>query len=372
MSTSIFVMTHKKAVAPADPCYRLLQVGRASHEDLGYLGDDSGDHISAENCHWGELTGYYWLWKNYPGQEAIGVCHYRRFFGDAAGAYTGARYDGILAEYDLITSELVKGEKSCREAYAEAHHIEDLEAVERAMKRVAPDYYEAYEKVLDGRDNYYGNLSVMPRALFDEYCSWMFSVLMEASEEIDVSGYDAYHARVFGFLSETFLMTFVRQNGLRPYESPILFTGEKTETVELKARVAGLLREKKLEEAITCFSQALRERPDLELPASDLRHEIPMIGSILVILREEMKAGFSGFAAISWEQEELIAHYRRLREVLDRLGRNMQTEEDLTYLNTCHLSGIALEVILQNDLYRVLQCEPLQADVIRCKLYGAD
>lgn len=45
--------------------YQPLQVGREEKEDLGYLCDNTGDNISAENCYYSELTGLYWIWKMY-------------------------------------------------------------------------------------------------------------------------------------------------------------------------------------------------------------------------------------------------------------------------------------------------------------------
>ena len=53
--TKIFTMTHKKFTVPEDSVYVPLQVGKANHEDLGYLGDDTGDSISEWNCYYGEL-----------------------------------------------------------------------------------------------------------------------------------------------------------------------------------------------------------------------------------------------------------------------------------------------------------------------------
>ena len=80
MSVKIFAMTHKKFVPPPDGMYVPLQVGRACHQPLGYAGDDTGDHISELNAYFSELTGVYWLWKNYRDADILGVCHYRRYF----------------------------------------------------------------------------------------------------------------------------------------------------------------------------------------------------------------------------------------------------------------------------------------------------
>ncbi len=80
MKIKIFTMTHKRFQEPVDQIYVPLQVGRAGAEDLGYLGDDTGDSISRWNNYYGELTGVYWAWKNEQEADIIGICHYRRFF----------------------------------------------------------------------------------------------------------------------------------------------------------------------------------------------------------------------------------------------------------------------------------------------------
>ena len=104
--TRVFTMTHKHFAKPEDPVYVPLQVGRAAHEDLGYLGDDTGDSISDLNCYYGELTGIYWVWKNYEGRENIGICHYRRFFiNEKMELLKEADYEEILSRYDIITSK---------------------------------------------------------------------------------------------------------------------------------------------------------------------------------------------------------------------------------------------------------------------------
>ena len=103
MKTQIFVMTHKKFNPPNNPIYIPLQVGAALNPDLGYMRDDVGDSISALNPYYGELTGMYWLWKNYHDADLIGVCHYRRFFFNERGTLmTQEEYETALQDVDVM------------------------------------------------------------------------------------------------------------------------------------------------------------------------------------------------------------------------------------------------------------------------------
>ena len=81
MRIKIYTMTHKRFLEPEDnTLYIPLHVGRAMSRDLGYIGDNTGEHISTWNDRYGELTGVYWVWKNDIDADIIGICHYRRFF----------------------------------------------------------------------------------------------------------------------------------------------------------------------------------------------------------------------------------------------------------------------------------------------------
>lgn len=48
---------------PDDDVYVPLHVGAEGKESLGYLPDNTGDHISSKNPSYCELTGLYWAWK---------------------------------------------------------------------------------------------------------------------------------------------------------------------------------------------------------------------------------------------------------------------------------------------------------------------
>ena len=62
-----------------------IPVGLGSNKfDESWMRDDTDDNISEKNKHYGELTFYYWYWKNklklQEDKKWIGFCHYRRFW----------------------------------------------------------------------------------------------------------------------------------------------------------------------------------------------------------------------------------------------------------------------------------------------------
>ena len=79
MDIKVLVATHKKYWMPQDRVYMPIQLGKDIHEDLGFLGDNTGDNISKKQPYYSELTAIYWAWKNLKA-DYIGINHYRRYF----------------------------------------------------------------------------------------------------------------------------------------------------------------------------------------------------------------------------------------------------------------------------------------------------
>ena len=76
---ALIVATHKNYWMPKDEMYVPIHVGREGKDDLGYIGDNTGDNISSKNANYCELTGLYWAWKNFDA-DYLGLVHYRRHY----------------------------------------------------------------------------------------------------------------------------------------------------------------------------------------------------------------------------------------------------------------------------------------------------
>ncbi len=228
MKTRIVVAVHKPYPTPQDPVYLPVQAGRALHEPLGFTRDDSGENISKKNPNYCELTCLYWAWKNLDA-DALGLCHYRRYF---AGKLFGSKWERILtgeqAEKLLSKEPVVLPKKrnyyieTGWSQYAHAHHEEDLLAVRAILETRYPAYVPAFDRTLSRTCGHRFNMFIMRRENLDAYCAWLFSVLAELEEKLDISEYSSNDQRVFGFVAERLLDVWIETEGIPYCECPVI------------------------------------------------------------------------------------------------------------------------------------------------------
>jgi hypothetical protein len=63
---------------------------------------------------------------------------------------------------------------------------------------------------------------IMRKDILDRYCTWLFDVLFELEKRVDVSGYSASEARVFGYISEWLLDVWLDRNNYEGLEIRIM------------------------------------------------------------------------------------------------------------------------------------------------------
>ncbi len=350
-------MTHKKFNVPDNEIYVPLHVGKAVGADLGYDGDDTGDNISELNKYYGELTGVYWVWRNVTDADYVGVCHYRRYFlNDNRELMNAEEYEKILKEYDIITSNAVFTEKSSyKEDYGDGHNVNDLLIVGEVIKEKYPDYYESFENAINGNLCYYGNLMVTSKELFDSYAEWLFDVLSEAAMHIDVSSYNLYEQRVYGFLSEQLLRVWVMKNNLKVYEGTVGIVAEKAETVELKLAMKQLVKLGSITQARQMFYEFMKLRPDVRLELSDVKGEIPVIEQLLYVAEEEKNRGIQGLLHYSNDLTKLIKHYFEVQKYIIDLSKGNSGDEAEKYIIDNSVSWILIKIMILNPLTTEIQ-----------------
>ncbi len=230
MNIKCLVATHKKYQMPEDKMYLPIHVGREGKEDIGYLGDNTGDNISQKNSCFCELTGLYWAWKNLDA-DYKGLAHYRRHFkGRTRGntpldkVLTKKEAERLFKETDII---LPKKRNYWIETvyshYVHTHFKQDLDITEAVLKDMYPEYVDAYRTVMNRKKVHMFNMIIAKQEIFDSYCEWLFSILFEIEKKMDVSNYTAFQARVYGRISEMLLDVWLLQNGYSYKEVPFIY-----------------------------------------------------------------------------------------------------------------------------------------------------
>ena len=224
-----FVCHHRPAPYFRNRYFTPIQAGRSVVSTrLDYAaGDDEGDNISSQNPFWSELTALYWIWKNVDA-DWYGLMHYRRmltfrknkilngtfskldentlhYFG-----WTEKQVNECLESYDVMTAPalpvhppgLPEQIMTVAEYYHRAHHGADLESITERVKRDWPDFYLPLIDCLSRTSMVTGNLVVMRHPYFQDYCSFLFGVLLPESQQRSLAHYTPYQQRVWGFLAE--------------------------------------------------------------------------------------------------------------------------------------------------------------------------
>ncbi|MCR5224135.1 MAG: DUF4422 domain-containing protein [Bacilli bacterium] len=243
-NVSIFIAAHKKFNEPNYKIYIPLHVGAKGKKDLGYKKDSTGKNISDKNSNYCELTGLYWIWKNYKA-SITGLVHYRRYF------FLKSRYhtlDKILNEeeicdilnvYDIILPKKLKViEKNTRLQFSKYHNVSDYDVCRDVIKELYPEYLVSFDKISNARSFYAYNMMITNKKIFDSYCEWLFNILFEVEKKVDITNYSNYDKRLFGFLSERLLNVWVDYNQLKIKELPVYNIEEKY----LKQRVIEIVK----------------------------------------------------------------------------------------------------------------------------------
>lgn len=251
-TVKILVGYHKPAVLLQDEVLTPIHLGRAlateaskdgamSKEDYQWMldnmiGDDTGENISADNRFLNELTAIYWAWKNYDklgNPDYIGFMHYRRHLSFNLNKHFDADIYGFVLEqklndtylakyhldaehiidivghYDVIVADKTDltrlGTKNPYNHYENSErklHIKDYETVLDILCHKYPEYTEDAVSYNTSDYAYFTNVFIMKKEIFNDYCGWLFGILKEAQQKIDISNYNIQETRALAYVSE--------------------------------------------------------------------------------------------------------------------------------------------------------------------------
>lgn len=254
----LFVCCHQRCEVPEHPLLIPIQVGAALTKERfsGFLTDNTGENISEKNRSYCELTAQFWAWKNVSA-DYYGFFHYRRYLYPDMNAHFPYRierapniqllsrlgygsFSDWIEQYDLIAPIGENMYISVREHYQNAlfHHGKDLEELEGIIKRKFADYVEPMQRYFSGTVLYFANMFIMQKAVFEDYCQWLFSILAEFDQLADTSQYDAQEKRVDGYLAERLFGVYytAHKNHLKTIELPRVHFDAMTGKPDLKNR----------------------------------------------------------------------------------------------------------------------------------------
>lgn len=216
---AVYIAVHKDVPLPQAEGYVPLQVGAAVHPRLLYLGDNTGIHISEKNPHYCELTGLFWVWQN-TRESYKGLVHYRRFFTWHGRIVSEEQIKRLLVDYDMILPrpEPLR-ERAWQEFCLHSGHERDLHLTREAVAAVDAAYLPAFDGVMAGRRLHLYNMLIASAPVFDAYCQWLFAVLTQVEQGVDMTDYTPYQRRLYGFLGERLLNVWVAHH--RPQVCPL-------------------------------------------------------------------------------------------------------------------------------------------------------
>lgn len=233
----IFVGYHKPNIIFHSDVFQPILTANVDWENEPKVQKDSiGINIAEKSKNYGELTGHYWVWKNFlptTNAEYIGFCHYRRFldfnistdskiafkptsetnFSEIFKQYTQENIYNSIKDYDIVLPQKFLLDGKIYDQYITYHPKRDLDIALAILKRLYPEYSEAAETFMAEEEFYTCLHFIMKKELVNQYMEWMFNILTVLEQVSDWSEYDKYMSvRTPAYIAERFLNIWLAHN----------------------------------------------------------------------------------------------------------------------------------------------------------------
>ncbi len=154
--------------------------GKGAHSDV--LSDDSYEgNLSHLNPLLAEMTGVHWIWKKSPPCRYKGLCHYRRHFilnEKDISAILETDIDALLT----IPRYAPGGVKNMFLAETPVK-TEVFDNLHKAMESLNAEDCRDFFEYIDGCFYFPNNMAVAKSEIYEDYCGYMFPILLGMREE---------------------------------------------------------------------------------------------------------------------------------------------------------------------------------------------
>ena len=239
----VFLSYHREFPVYKSDIFEPVQVGAAlTDKDLGFIKDNRGDNISELNPYYCELTGHYYILKNYIDkckENYIGFGHYRRILDitkisdaetpsiyglnhtDSVKVFNSLEYSVLIENYDIIlpcksymykdtVNPILKdGTLTMYEQFKILHKNNLLDVLKEVLCEHFPEYFEAVNECYDSKKAWFYNIYIMKKEILKEFLTWEFAVLELIGQRTD--SWDKY-PRMAGFLGERLINIWLKVN----------------------------------------------------------------------------------------------------------------------------------------------------------------
>lgn len=185
-----------------------IQVGaELTDRNICEVKDNTGENISGRNKNYSECTALFWMWKNAPKVDYIGLCHYRRHFdlGENGIRQIEASDLDVLVTAPTFVNETIGA------FFATLTPKVDLQMMLKAIGKTCPEYMLTAERFFASRFLPPCNLFIMKYDLFQEYAKLVFSITFEIERLYDEIGF-CRGDRYMGYIIECLLGIFLMKN----------------------------------------------------------------------------------------------------------------------------------------------------------------
>lgn len=210
------------------------------------LQDSTGENIFEKSTAYGELGAYYWVWKNFAESDSrvgllshhhetdyIGFCQFYHFMDFTSGSKVFAPFNLIYLDefaqlfenytevnvlnfalgYDVVVPAQITLNTTLYEQYLKNHRKEDLDLGTDVIKELYPDYAEAVDNAMAANSMFPLGNFIMKKAIFKDFCEWLFNILGELEKRIDWNNYGRYRDIVSSaFAAERFFNIWLDKN----------------------------------------------------------------------------------------------------------------------------------------------------------------